>query len=110
MVRTCSNKNRVSIIKFQQFSKELLYYFEMGADDTITAYNKEFSDWLLLVPTMVVEEKSFHYSQRLKNRIRVEIELSKVATLPDAMMIADRMDSRYNNHRRDFIINNGPGS
>ncbi len=49
-------------------------------------------------PTMAVEEQ-YSYSQGLKNRIRVEIERSKVATLPETMRIADRMDSLFNNHR-----------
>ncbi len=59
---------------------------------------------------MAVEEQIFHYSQGLKNRIRVEIERSEVAALPEAMRIADRMDSLFNNHRGTFIFNNGPGS
>ncbi len=57
---------------------------QMGAFNTVTAYNKEFSKWLLQVATMAVEEQVFHYSQGLKNRIRVEIERSEVAALPEA--------------------------
>ncbi len=59
---------------------------------------------------MAVKEQIFHYSQGVKNRIRVEIERSEVATLPEAMLIADRMDSLYNNHRGAFIFSNGPSS
>ncbi len=71
----------------------------MGAFNTVTAYNKEFSKWLLQVPTMAVDKQIFHFSQGLKNRTRVEIERSEVATLPEAMRIDGRMDSLYKNHR-----------
>ncbi len=68
--------NTVNIITFEQFSEEILKYFEpvnrkanarkainalrqMGAFNTVTAYNKEFSKWLLQAPTMAVEEQIF---------------------------------------------------
>eukprot|EP00171_Calliarthron_tuberculosum_P023648 IDg23648t1 len=82
----------------------------MGAFHTIAAYNKEFTKWLLQVPTMVVDEQIFHYGQGLKNRIRVEIERSEVSTLAEAMRIADRMDNLYNSNRGTFTYSSGQSS
>ncbi len=80
---------------------------QIGAFYTVTSYNKEFTKWLLQVPTMAVEEQ---ICQELKNRIRVGMERSEAATLPEAMRIADRMYSSSNNRRGAFIFSNGPDS
>ena len=44
---------------------------------------------------MSTPEQFFHYSQGLKNRIRIEIERTEPNNLQDAMRIADRIDSLY---------------
>ncbi len=59
---------------------------------------------------MAAEEQILHYSQGLKYRIRVEIERSEVNTLPEAMRIADRMDSIYNHYRGPLTFGSGPDS
>ncbi len=119
--------NTVYIISFDQFSEEILKYFEpiskipnarkainalkqMGAFNSIPAYNKEFSKCLLQVPAMAVEEQIFHYSQGLKNRITVEIERSEINTLPQPKRIADRMESLCNNYRAPITFSSGPDS
>ncbi len=70
---------------------------QMGVLNAISSYNAEFSKWLLHVPTMARDEQSFHYSQGLKNTIRVEIERSEVTSLQEAMRIADGIDNIYTN-------------
>ncbi len=67
----------------------------MGAFNSISAYNAEFTKWLLRIPTMANDEQIFHYSQGLKNRIRLEIERSEMKSLTEAMRIADLIDSIY---------------
>ena len=100
------------ILNFNHFKQELLKYFEpinrelnarrnlntlkqMGNFTAVRSYNHEFSKWLLQVPTMSTPEQIFHYSQGLKNRIRIEIERAEPNNLQDAMRIADRIDSLY---------------
>ena len=103
-----------NIINYEHFKQELLKYFEpinrelnarrnlntlkqMGKFTAVRAYNQEVSKWLLQVPSMTAPEQIFHYSQGLKNRTRIEIERSEPQSLQDAMRIADRIDSLYQN-------------
>ncbi len=72
--------------------KHLVILKQMGVLNSISSYNAEFSKWLLQVQTMAGDEQIFHYSQGLKNKIRVEIERSEVTSPQEAMRIADRMD------------------
>jgi len=67
----------------------------VGKFDSIRAYNKEFTRWLLQVPLMGHVERLFHYSQGLKRHIRIEVERADCDTLHDAMKVADKMDSIY---------------
>ncbi len=64
-----------------------------GAFNSISAYNAESTKWLLQIPTMASDEQIFHYSQGLKNRIRLEIERVEITSLTEAMRIAHRIDS-----------------
>ena len=107
---TIYNRN---IETFTEFKVEMLNYFEpvnreltarktlsnlkqMGSLNAVRAYNKEFSKWLLQIPTMTLAEQMFHYSQGLKHRTRIEVERSEPTTLQEAMRITDRLDSPYN--------------
>jgi len=102
----------VAINTFQDFGNELLKYFEpvnrelnarknmnmlkqMGNFSKISEYNKEFTKYLLQIPTMAQAEQIFHYSQGLKNKIRIEIERAQPENLQTAMIIADRIDNIY---------------
>jgi len=67
----------------------------VGKFDSIRAYNKEFTRWLLQVPLMGHVERLFHYSQGLKRHIRIEVERADCDTLHDAMKVADKLDSIY---------------
>ena len=103
-----------NIMNYEHFKQELLKYFEpinrkinarrninalkqMGRFASVRAYNHEFSKWLLHVPSMTPAEQIFHYSQGLKNRTRIEVERAEPQSLQDAMRIADRIDSLYQN-------------
>lgn len=103
-----------NIMNYEHFKQELLKYFEninreinarrnlnalkqMGRFASVRAYNHEFSKWLLQVPSMTPAEQIFHSSQGLKNRTRNEVERAEPQSLQDAMRIADRIDSLYQN-------------
>ncbi len=101
------------------FQQEILNYFEpvnreltarkmlselkqMGKLTIVRDYNREFSKWLLQIPSMTAAEQIFHYSQGLKTRTRIEVERSEPNTLQDAMKIADRLDSLYTSGQNSF--------
>ncbi len=63
---------------------------------------------LLQIPTMANDEHVFHYSQGLKNRISVELERSEIASVTEAMRIADHIDSIYT--RGSFPYQEGFGN
>ncbi len=103
----------IVINTFHDFGNELLKYFEpvnrelnarknmnalkqMGNFSRISEYNKEFTKYLLQIPNMAQAEQIFHYSQGLKNKIRIEIERAQPKNLQSAMIIADRIDNIYN--------------
>ena len=105
--------NNRNIETFTEFKVETLNYFEpvnrelrarktlsnlkqIGSLNAARAYNKEFSKWLLQIPTMTPAEQIFHYSQGLKHRTRITGERSEPTTLQEVMRIADRPDSLYN--------------
>ena len=50
--------------------KQMNYLKQMGNFDSITAYNRAFSKWLLQVPSMTIAEQLYHYSQGLKRQTR----------------------------------------
>ena len=100
------------ISNLSHFKQEPLKYFElinrehnarcnfntlkqMGNFAAVRSYNHEVSKWLLQVPKMRTPEKIFHYSQGVKNRIRIEIQRAEPNNLQNAMRIADRIDSLY---------------
>ena len=102
----------ININTFQEFCDKLLEYFEpvnrefnarkamnslkqMGKFSKIRDYNKKFTEYLLQVPSMTIDEQLFHYTQGLKNKIRIELERSEVESLHVAMRLADRMDCLY---------------
>ncbi len=58
---------------------------------------------------MTEDERLFHYNQGLKHRIEVEIELSKIDLLAEAMRIADRMDNIFARTTFDFNPTNSGG-
>ena len=104
--------NGTTITSYRDLQRELLNYFEpvncdltarrmprnlkqMGKLTLVREYNKEFSKWLLQIPTMTPAEQISHYSQGLKSRTRIEVERAEPITLQDAMKIADRLDSLY---------------
>jgi len=104
--------NGTTITDYPMFQQEILNYFEpvnreltarkmlselkqMGKLTIVRDYNREFSKWLLQIPSMTAAEQIFHYSQGLKTRTRIEVERSEPNTLQDAMKIADRLDSLY---------------
>lgn len=107
------NKNsNIQINTFAQFSHEIMNYFEpvnrelnarkilnnlkqMGKFSKISDYNKEFTKYLLQIPSMAIDEAIFHYCTGLKNRIRIEIERAQPQSLNEVMQIADRMDNLY---------------
>ena len=107
------NKNsNIKINTFAQFSHEMMNYFEpvnrelnarkilnnlkqMGKFSKISEYNKEFTKYLLQIPSMTMDEAIFHYCTGLKNRIRIEIERAQPPSLNEVMQIADRMDNLY---------------
>ena len=109
---------------FSIFKEELLKHFEpinrelnarrilnslkqMGRLNTIRSYNQEFMKWLLQIPTMQNAEQIFHFSQELKNRIRMEIERAEPSNIHEAMRIADRLDSLYNANGFNSFGNGG---
>ncbi len=117
--------NQFNITTFEAFQVELLKYFEpvnrevnarkalsslkqMGVFNSISAYNAEFTKWLLQIPTMANDEQIFHCSQGFRNRIRLEIERSEIKSLAEAMRIADRIDSIYT--RGSFPYQGGFGN
>ncbi len=69
---------------------------QMGNCSKVSEYNKEFTKYLLQIPNMAQAEQLFHYSQGLKNKIRIEIERAQPENLQSAMIIADRIDNIYN--------------
>ena len=102
----------INIQTFDQFGEEMIKYFEpvnrevnarkamnvlkqMGHFSRIKDYNQEFIKYVLQVPSMSSEEQVFHYTQGLKNRIRIELERSEINSLQAAMKLADRMDHLY---------------
>lgn len=102
----------INIQTFEQFGEEIVKYFEpvnreinarksmnllkqMGQFSRIRDYNQEFIKYVLQIPSMSSDEQVFHYTQGLKNRIRVELERSEVNSLQAAMKLADRMDHLY---------------
>ena len=104
----------IQIITWERFMEELLNYFEpvnreqnarktlsslkqMGRFNSVHAYNKEFSKWLLQIPSMAVSEQLFHYNQGLKHKIRIEVEKSDPESLQQAMKLADKMDNLMSN-------------
>lgn len=118
--------NQVVLNSFEDFKTELLKHFEpinrelnarkmlselkqMGKFSSVREYNKEFSKWLLQIPTMAIAEQIFHYSQGLKTRVRIEVERSEAISLQEAMRLADRIDSLFNSGNRSFwgISSNG---
>ena len=73
---------------YAEFEKELLTYFEpvnrelnarkmlrnlkqMGKCEMVKIYNREFSKWLLQIPTMTSAEPIFNYMEGLKRHIRI---------------------------------------
>lgn len=118
--------NQVVINSFEDFKKELLNHFEpinrelnarkmlselkqMGKFSSVRDYNIEFSKWLLQIPTMAIAEQLFHYSQGLKNRIRIEVERSEATSLQEAMRLADRIDNLFSSGNRSFWGTNSNG-
>lgn len=98
--------DEINIDSFNIFKKLLLEYFEpankelnarrilssikqMGKLYSVTNYNREFTKWLLQVPTMSLEEQIFLYSKGLKQNIRIELERAEPNNLQEAMNIAD---------------------
>ena len=51
---------------------------QMGSLNAVRAYNKEFSKWLLQIPTMTPAEQIFHYSQGPKHRTKIEVKRSEL--------------------------------
>lgn len=107
------NSTSIVVEDFDSFKRELLAHFEpvnrdetareklrsirqMGKLNRIKDYNREFSHWLLLIPSMDIQEQIFHYKHGLKRSIRIEVTKSDPKTLHEAMKIADRMDTIYN--------------
>ncbi len=122
---TVNLNNQVNIATFKSFQIELLKFFEpvnmevnaretlssweqTGALNPISAFNAEVTKLLLQIPTMANDEQILHYSQGLKNRMRLEIERSEITSLTDAMRIADRIDSIYT--RGSFPYQGGFGN
>lgn len=118
--------NKVELDSFDIFEKEMLKHFEpvnreltarkvlsdlkqMGKFNTVRAYNREFSRWLLQIPTMDPAERIFHYSNGLKTKMRIEVGRAEPDTLDKAMRIADKMDSLYYSNGRYMGQNNGNG-
>ena len=58
---------------------------QMGKLDRVSAYNREFSKFLLQIPNMRSDEQIFLYSQGLKRHIRIEVERDNPETLQKAM-------------------------
>lgn len=102
----------INIQTFEEFGEEMIKYFEpvnrevnarkamnvlkqMGPFTRIREYNQEFIKYVLQVPSMSSEEQIFHYTQGLKNRIRIELERTEINSLQAAMKLADRMDHLY---------------
>ena len=102
--RELANLNENAIQSYDEFRKELLNYFEpvnreltvrkmlsdlkqMGKLTLVREYNREFSRWLMQIPGMTVPEQTFHYSQGLKTRTRVEVEGAELQSLQNAMKI-----------------------
>ncbi|CDF37989.1 unnamed protein product [Chondrus crispus] len=73
---------------------------QMGKLTLVREYNREFSRWLLQIPSMTSAEQIFHYSQGLKTRTRIEVERAEPQSLQDAMKIADRLDSLFNSDKK----------
>ena len=59
----------------------------MGKLTQLTEYNRDFSTWLLHIPSMTMAEQIFHYIQRLKTRTRIEVERAEPSTRQDAMKL-----------------------
>ena len=75
---------------------------QMGKLTLVRDYNREFSRWLLQIPSMTAAEQIFHYSQGLKTRTGIEVERAELQSLQDAMKIADRLDSHFNRGQNCF--------
>ena len=80
---------------------------QMARFNSVHAYNKEFSKWLLQIPPMAVSEQLFHYNQGLKHKIRIEVEKSDPENLQQAMRLADKMDNLISN-RNELLVSLSP--
>ena len=118
--------NETMFESYESFKEKLLEYFEpvnreeharkilsslkqMGKFNSISAYNQEFSKYLLQVPDMAINEQLFHYIEGLKYRVKVEVKRIEPTNLQSAMRIADRMDRIYAPQTNNFNRQNTYG-
>ena len=83
---------------------------QTGKLHSVREYNKEFSRWLLQIPSMENDEQIFHYSHGLKHKIRIEVERVEPESLDHAMRIAEKFDGLYSSNGSNFgYTSNYPG-
>lgn len=58
-------------------------------------YNLEYSKRLLQIPHMAVGEQLYHYLNRLKARICIEVEKGEPENVREAINITDKMDNMF---------------
>lgn len=79
---------------------------QLSRQSNLQTYEHVFSKYISQGPSLSALEQTLHYSQRMNNRVPVEVERSKTSSGQEAMIVAGRTESVISSSYRCFWTKN----